>query len=368
MEVLGSMRKRLILAGLALLAAVSAYAVRTAYQDHDGPAATTITVPAEKAVGDGSAAPENAPPRPASPHSRLHVPPGNFASASAEPLPEGLGPESLRTAASKGDARAQFVIAGRYLNGQVVARDFVQAFKWYAKAAAQGLVPAQYRLAGLYEHGRGVEQDSHLALQWYRRAAASGNVKAMHNLAVLLAERAKQSGDYRPAAEWLRLAAEHGLPESQFLLGMLYHRGFGVEVNAAEAYYWLRLAALQGDQAAAAEMKTVEDSVPPNERHELERRLAAFQATERDRLANVVPFSDPAWQLTAAQSPALASVTELARVQSLLHRLGFDVGAADGRMSTKTANAIRLFQLQNGMAVDGEVGTELLLRLEQRQG
>ena len=285
----------------------------------------------------------------------------------ANDLHYSIGSESLRMAASQGDARAQFVIAGRYVSGDSVARNFSQAFRWYEKAAAQGLAPAQFRLAGLYQHGRGVAKNDLSAQLWYGRAAASGNVKAMHNLAVVLAERAREPADYKLAAEWFRTAAEHGLQDSQFNLGILYHRGFGVGEDTGQAYYWLRLAEIQGDEAAAAKVRMLREGLPPRDRTEIEKRLADFRPKENDRIANIVPVGDPTWQPRPAQMAADKSGNEVAHVQSMLLRLGFDIGIADGRMSMKTENAIRLFQLQNGMAVNGQVGWELLTRLEQRQ-
>ena len=51
------------------------------------------------------------------------------------PPPE-AGTQALRSAAASGDARAQFIVAGRYLDGQGVAQDFAKALFWYQQAAA----------------------------------------------------------------------------------------------------------------------------------------------------------------------------------------------------------------------------------------
>jgi localization factor PodJL len=398
--VAGSTRNRLIAAGLLLLAAVSAYAIRGLYQEHGTSVTTTITVPEQRAIGEISPAPKATPRKPMSPQSWLVGPDAGIHAASLMPaersaslaeviggrsdfsvadtvssaadipanvLPATIGPETLRIAARKGDARAQFLIAGRYLSGDSVARDLHQAFRWYELAAEQGLAPAQVRLAGLYHHGEGVEQNSSLAQLWYRRAAANGNIKAMHKLAVLLAETSKSSSDYEMAADWFRTAAEHGVTESQFNLAILHHRGLGVREDAREAYYWFLLAARGGDRAAAAKAEAVGNFLSAEDREDTENRLAAFRVKEIDRIANIVPVDEPAWRPRAAQVAAEGHSDRVAHVQSMLLGLGFDIGTADGQMNARTANAIRLFQLQSGMAVDGEVGTELLMRLEQRR-
>ena len=91
--------------------------------------------------------------------------------------PPDAGTEALRAAAARGDAKAQFIIASRYLDGQGVAQDLPKAAYWYQLSAERGLAPAQYRLATLFERGKGVPQDAATALLWYERAADGGNVK-----------------------------------------------------------------------------------------------------------------------------------------------------------------------------------------------
>ncbi|MGH6819475.1 MAG: hypothetical protein ACREDU_01265, partial [Methylocella sp.] len=112
--------------------------------------------------------------------------PGTSAEQADEP-PSAIGSASLREAAARGDATAQFIVASRYLDGQNVAQDFTKAAYWYQEAASRGLAPAQYRIATLFERGKGVPQDVAAALLWYERAADAGNVKSMHNAAVIAA-------------------------------------------------------------------------------------------------------------------------------------------------------------------------------------
>ncbi len=55
-------------------------------------------------------------------------------------------------------------------------------------------------------------------------------------------------------------------------------------------------------------------------------------------------------------------------VQELLRKLGFNVGSVDGRMNPRTSNAIRLFQLQSGAKVTGEVSDDLISQLQAKLG
>jgi localization factor PodJL len=56
------------------------------------------------------------------------------------------------------------------------------------------------------------------------------------------------------------------------------------------------------------------------------------------------------------------------RAQQLLVKLGYNVGEPNGKMGARTANAIRLFQLQQGLKVTGEVSPELLAAMQSKAG
>jgi localization factor PodJL len=58
----------------------------------------------------------------------------------------------------------------------------------------------------------------------------------------------------------------------------------------------------------------------------------------------------------------------IAQAQALLHRLGYDVGDINGAMGSRTRNSIRLFELQSGMSITGEVTPELLAKLRAKAG
>ena len=64
--------------------------------------------------------------------------------------------------------------------------------------------------------------------------------------------------------------------------------------------------------------------------------------------------------------PSLTGNVLVKQTQDLLVKLGFDIGGADGVMGSRTANAVRLFQLQNGYQVNGMVTNDLLQKLQAR--
>ena len=281
-----------------------------------------------------------------------------------------VGNDSLRNAASTGDANAQFVIATRYLNGENVGADAAKAAYWYGKAAATGLAPAQYRIATLYERGTGVERNMQAALSWYERAAALGNVKAMHNAAVIAAGNDAGAPDYTRAYKWFSLAANHGLKDSQFNLAVLIERGMGTRVDLTEALFWYYAAAAQNDPDAKTHADALAKSMAPDVVARIKARFATWQPEKAPDVANVVAVNDIGWKSQDAtqQQSSTAPQNLVGKAQSLLDKLGYNIGQADGKLGGRTTNAIRLFQLQKGLKVTGQITPELIAAMQSTTG
>ena len=421
----GSSRKRLVLAALVLLAAVSAYSMNSGglfssppvkQSSLEAPATTSAVQPvasntsAAKADLPASTTPVELPPVAATDNAGSPADPITTASVAAsgsdpvlaqqpsplgqpldaqspeqvsqaEQLPEQIGTQALREAAMSGDATAQFVVASRYLEGRTVARDHDAAARWYTRAANGGLAAAQYRIGTLYERGSGVKQDRFEAMSWYAKAAEQGNVKAMHNLAVLSADSTNGKPDMARAAKWFANAAAHGLPDSQFNFAVLNERGLGVTKNVNEAFKWFSLAARQGDKDAIKRTETLKNQIDPAMREQIASTVANWKPQPARREANMVSVTNPEWgiqqprQAAVAQPPAqrpmnaqpvetLSAKDQVKLAQQLLAQKGFDPGPADGSMGTHTANAIRLYQLRNGLPVNGSVSKQLLQHLQ----
>ena len=299
-----SNRRTLILAGIVVLVAATYFA----WQGLSAPTApavkqsgsTEIQVTPRPLAAPAKVGLQVEPPDPIITAS-LPAPP--LAEAIAAPQPAALdmpppqaGTAALRTAAANGNARAQFIVAGRYLDGQGVGQDFSRALFWYQQAASRGLAPAQYRLATLYELGKGTAADPKQALVWYERAALGGNVKAMHNAAVLLAGDKAGPADYDRAFRWFKAAAERGFADSQFNLAILYERGLGTPPSAEEAYVWYALSARQGDPDSAQRAAALAKKLPEADLKAAGARLAGWSPTPSDDSANVVTVIDPAWR------------------------------------------------------------------------
>jgi localization factor PodJL len=274
--------------------------------------------------------------------------------------PPDLGPLPLRQAAAQGDPRAQFAIAFRYAEGNGTPQNLTEAARWLERAASAGLAPAQYRLAVMYERGQGVTKDLGRARSWYQAAAEKGNIKSMHNLAVSASGRQSGNADYPLAVKWYGEAAAHGLADSQFNLGILAEHGLGAPKNLPEAYKWFALAAKTGDQEAAKQRDLVKAELAPAELQAAEQAVAAWSAKAPVADANGV--DEPAEWADASPTPNTALVS---RAQSLLNKLGYDVGAPDGLMGAKTRDAIKSFERKNGLQETGTVTVPLVAKLER---
>jgi localization factor PodJL len=386
-------RRRLILIGLVLLAAASALAYNYVKKPQGSVSMTPPATEQVKPSAGGSSAFEKLTTTLAKSDATLGN--GSYASSlpgaartassiaitDADALPAGIGSPSLRQAALDGDAQAAFIVASRFAEGKAVPQDTMAAARWYQIAADRGLAPAQYRMGALLERGTGTKLDLTAALKWYERAATSGNVRAMHNAAVLLASGDKSKTTYQRAAHWFGEAAAHNLKDSQFNMALLYERGLGVEQDLGQALFWYSLAARQNDADAAVKAKTLESTLPKNTTAKVKSRLAGWAPEPDIAAANVVAVANPDWQdrpvaaSATSDMPVLGSAvadtgvkSDVQVAQELLNRLGFDAGDANGAMGSRTRNSIRLFELQSGMRITGEVTPELLAKLRAKVG
>ena len=411
-----SKRRTLVLAGLVLLAAVTAFTFNMLNKPQKS---TSATPPAavESAVQPGILLKQSKSVPPANvPASRVlmektmdKVPSANrdgpssideiltgsipnqktdatLASIVAEPgttageremPPAELGSKALRSAAERGDASAQFIVATRYLDGEGVTQDVTRAAHWYQKAALAGLAPAQYRLATLFERGRGVPKDTATALVWYERAAGQGNVKAMHNAAVIAAGTEAGKPNYDIAFKWFLAASRNGLKDSQFNLAVMYERALGTKANVDEALFWYLIAASQNDADAKKRAEVLSQNLSPVVVETVRAKAKAWIPQQAPENANVVTIQDATWQSpatlsqsapaeTAVEKQQATSEDPIGEAQQLLNKLGFNIGEPDGRMGVRTTNAIRLFQLQYGLKVTGEVTADLISQLQAR--
>lgn len=200
-------------------------------------------------------------------------------------------------AAKNGDANAQKEIGNCYLNGEGVARDYVQAYEWFSKAAEHGYPDALCKLGDMYARGLGVDQDYAKAFEWHAKAAEQGcaysqgvigyyylygygttqdffkayewstegasqeDALSQCNLGDLYYLGNGVPKDYKKAYEWYIISANHGYPKAQSNVGYMYHHGLGVKKDNVKALFWYTKAADQGDAFAKENLARVETEI-----------------------------------------------------------------------------------------------------------
>ena len=90
---------------------------------------------------------------------------------SASPPPKDSALDTLKKAASAGDAKAQMDLVKRFDQGDGVPKNLTTAFEWLLKAAEGGNAAAMYEVANRLAKGQGVQRDAEKAKLWWKKAA-----------------------------------------------------------------------------------------------------------------------------------------------------------------------------------------------------
>jgi uncharacterized protein len=150
-----------------------------------------------------------------------------------------------RKAAEQNHADAQYNLSVSYSKGAGVAKNKIEAVKWCRKAAEQNLAMAQAVLGSDYFFGEGVTKDEVEAVKWFRRAAEQNHAEAQYNLGTSYYKGDGVAKNRAEAVKWIRRAAEQNHADAQYNLGVFYANGEGIEKNEVEAVKWYRKSAKQ---------------------------------------------------------------------------------------------------------------------------
>jgi len=268
----------------------------------------------------------------------------------------------------------------RYAFGTGVKQDYKKAAELFLKAAMQGLPDAQYNLGALYDNGLGVPKDPVRAVIWYHSAAEQNHPSAQLNLGLAYANGTGVAQDYAESARWFRRAADQGVVTAQYNLAALYANGRGVEQSNVDAYAWFSIAAASGDLEARDQMKRAADIMTPLQLKAARALTVKLAEGVKRPISGSAPNSQVAGaapaaiaETAAAAAAATAPSSELAQpvdkaqvteIQRYLARLRFDPGPANGALSDKTTEAIRQYQTDRKLKVDGDASRALLFRLK----
>jgi hypothetical protein len=308
------------------------------------------------------------------------------AASTAAALPPGVGPRVQPPPQPPEVVINDYNLGVRYAFGTGVKQDYKKAAELFLKAAMQGLPDAQYNLGALYDNGLGVPKDPVRAVIWYHSAAEQSHPSAQLNLGLAYANGTGVAQDYAESARWFRRAADQGVVTAQYNLAALYANGRGVEQSNVDAYAWFDIAAASGDLEARDQMKRAADIMTP-----LQLKAARALAVKlADGVKRPIAGSSPNPQVASAASaastasaasaettaaapaaPAASSAlaqpvdkAQVTEIQRYLARLQFDPGPANGVLSDKTTEAIRQYQTDRKLKVDGDASRSLLFHLK----
>jgi len=286
--------------------------------------------------------------------------------ASAEPPTSGAEAVAwYEQKAHEGDAGAQHDLAVLYADGSRVPRDYEKSARWFREAAVKGVANAQFNLGVLYENGLGVKRDTVEATLWYHASAEQGHPGAQYNLGVAYAEGRGLARDFDQARRWFEKAAAQGLAKAQYNLAVIHERGLAGGVDDIKAYAWYSLAAEAGDSEAKSRMEQIGKRLAPEKVSEA-RAFAAGAIKEAPPRRGGASDGPVGGQRSGAEGAGPEFDRDrIAEIQKRLGALGYGPIKPDGLYGERTADAIRRFQREKGMAVDGRPSSELVRRLQQ---
>ncbi len=269
---------------------------------------------------------------------------------------------SVETRAMEGVAAAQHDLATIYAAGKQTKQDYKRAAYWFAQAAEGGIANAHYNLGVMFQQGLGLRKDAAKALDWYKKAADLGHPEAMYNLGIAYIEGVGATRNVDRGIEYFQKASKAGVAQAGYNLGVLYESGFAGPIDLASARTWYESASKQGHtearealarldkqlgQSTAPASLTAADMVEP----------AAGDSTASDDSAPI----EAAPKATAQKKSAVYKNDLVGKIQrALIGRSLLPASAANGVLDARTEDAIRAFQRDNNLPVDGIPSLTLL--------
>ena len=162
-----------------------------------------------------------------------------------------------KQAATRGSARAEYILGTMYFDGAGVRTNLAKAIVWERKAAAQGYANAAVTLGSIYKNANGSEDCSDLNA---RTSETSRPCTPISAGAVSLMEHSKARSQYYydDAAKAAKLTPKESV-WAEYVLGRRYcgGRGFGEGLSCfpsqlRQALFWLQKAASYGYGPATA--------------------------------------------------------------------------------------------------------------------
>jgi peptidoglycan hydrolase-like protein with peptidoglycan-binding domain len=176
---------------------------------------------------------------------------------------------------------------------------------------------------------------------------------------------AYELGNYAAAGVELEPLAAAGDPRAQLLLGRMYAAGQGVLQDYVRAHALFNIAAAAGMSGAAAARDELAARMTAEQIANAQQQAAAWVVAPPVELGAVEPAAgEPAPAPSPAETPALTQEVPIQEAPPLARQAlvdlqwqlalhGYDPGPADGNPGPRTTAAIRHYQADAGLPVDG---------------
>ena len=277
-----------------------------------------------------------------------------------------------KRAAEQGNVKSMHNVAVLAAGNEIGAPNYELAYKWFLAASQHGLKDSQFNLALLYERGLGTQKNVEEALFWYMIASGNKDADAAKRVTALSAAMPPDTVKVvsQKAQSW---TPEQAVDEANVvnIKDPSWQDGHalleGANRNLAQAYVQssqMRAAAQQTlyrDKAAAYMPPSSQDAASPHQQ-------ASYAPAPAPAAYQSELESDPLLSHQSSFGNSLAEAGTISTAQTLLIRLGYDVGYPTGQMDVKTSNAIRLFEFQTRQKVTGRVTENLLQQLQAYVG
>ncbi|MFD2205091.1 peptidoglycan-binding protein [Kiloniella antarctica] len=194
------------------------------------------------------------------------------------------------------------------------------------------------------------------------------------------AMEAFENRDYTSAYQDFSSIAQTGDRDAQFMLGYVYSKGYGTPQDYVEAHKWFNLASSQGDREARRARDSLTKFMSAQQISRAQQLATEWKPLQTQSIEKneqkeqhtsepVILWSDP--EPTLSPSALENETTELSRtekreLQKRLRDAGYDPGPIDGLPGERTLRAIRSYQSDFGIDVDGLVSREILSDLRSR--
>lgn len=166
----------------------------------------------------------------------------------------GIYHESMIQNAEKGDAAAQYTLAGYFYRGEIQAKDFETAVSWYLRAAQNGHPEAGAFIDAFIENPRNVVGENEDAFAGYLLLAEANLPEAQWRLGECYRKGFGTAKDETAAFTWYTAAAQSGYESAFGILGYCYAHGLGTQKNIEEAIRWYEQSAAKGSALSQANL------------------------------------------------------------------------------------------------------------------